>query len=541
MKRIINFLLSVVLCLGIITINVSNVHAVSGFEAYFSKDKSFQNYFTVGDHQVTFHMSKSMISKLDVGDTLYTGFVNNGGAKNPEENHFDYWHYTIDEEDLEILKKKNTFTIEVTQDFITKINDLKYWASSSSPKLETLYLYSKDVYDKANINYSIYNYNTGSYMSNQTYSIFQTPYDIYDDGYYFDFEGNTLRLREYSPRPKVTMNVGEEFLIFLRDKKSGTSDLYFIGYHQLKQSDIEAMHTATGVVTIEVSDEVKAIINSIPEEKWYQRETKQGLYLDFANGHSFWFWSKPKLGNYSYLGTILDFNEKYNYVDLNAKEEVEVETKDESKEEVKEEVEEQPEEKVEEKEEEPKDEEKNEIEEKPAMDLSSYANNQLNVYTGSRVTKINKNGSVLSVDGYMFKGGANCNSKNAIYREIIFVNQEDSDVTKAYRQEVTPVYNTWLNKNMTATENGKYDLSYANYNVAVDTNKVMNYKKTSTGKMTSGTYLVYMRISDGKNAYLFPLVDRTLSDGSNLENTGKLVNGLSLVDSESRVICLEVK
>lgn len=173
--------------------------------------------------------------------------------------------------------------------------------------------------------------------------------------------------------------------------------------------------------------------------------------------------------------------------------------------------------------------------------FSFYANNKLNVYSGSRVTSISNNGSSLTVNGYMFKEGVNCNKPNSIYREIIFVNEDDYSPSKAYRELVTPIYNTFLNKNATASHNGSLDLSYANYSVQVNINNISNYRKTSKGKMASGNYLIYMRISDGFNAYLFPLVDKELSDGTTLENTNKLGDNLSLIDSTSRNLRLTVK
>ena len=158
----------------------------------------------------------------------------------------------------------------------------------------------------------------------------------------------------------------------------------------------------------------------------------------------------------------------------------------------------------------------------------------MNVYQNSRVTslKANTNGT-FTASGYMFND-SNCNKKDSLYREIIFVNESDSSTTKAYRQLVTSKYNTYLNSNNTATQNGKYDLSYAFYDVTVNPNSIQNYKKTSKGAMAKGSYLVYMRISDGKTSYLFPLRDLTLSDGTNMENTGTLPSGFEVIDQKTR-------
>lgn len=50
-----------------------------------------------------------------------------------------------------------------------------------------------------------------------------------------------------------------------------------------------------------------------------------------------------------------------------------------------------------------------------------------------------------------------------------------------------------------------------------------------------------MRISDGEKSYLFPLIDRVLLNGSTMESTGKLPNGFSVTDQESRVLVYTVE
>ena len=52
---------------------------------------------------------------------------------------------------------------------------------------------------------------------------------------------------------------------------------------------------------------------------------------------------------------------------------------------------------------------------------------------------------------------------------------------------------------------------------------------------------MYMRISDGKNSYLFPLVDRDLSDGTSMESTGTLPEGFSVADADTRTLVYTVK
>ena len=135
-------------------------------------------------------------------------------------------------------------------------------------------------------------------------------------------------------------------------------------------------------------------------------------------------------------------------------------------------------------------------------DLASYSSMNMNVYQNSRVTSIieNANGTI-TVSGYMFKDGVSCISSNSLYREIIFVNEYNTSVEYAYRQQVVSKYNTFLNNNAIASKNGSIRLDYANYEVTFNSNYIENYKKTSKGKMNDGYYLVYMRISDGQTSY----------------------------------------
>ena len=123
------------------------------------------------------------------------------------------------------------------------------------------------------------------------------------------------------------------------------------------------------------------------------------------------------------------------------------------------------------------------------------------------------------------------------WREIIFVNTEDASTEKAYRMSAKAEYNTFLNPNMYATRDGKVDLSYACYKANVNTNSIMSYDKKTTGQMAKGTYYVFMRISDGKDSYLFPLVDRVLNDGS----TMTLPANFSLTDELARTLVYTVK
>lgn len=177
------------------------------------------------------------------------------------------------------------------------------------------------------------------------------------------------------------------------------------------------------------------------------------------------------------------------------------------------------------------------------LDLSAYSAMNMNVYENSRVTSITQSGNGFMVTGYMFEANADCIYTDARnWREIVFVNTEDSSTEFAYRKQTTPVYKTWLNSNPIATANGKYRLDYAEYKVTVNPNSVNAYVgNVPNQKMAAGDYYVYMRISNGKTSYLFPLVDRTLSDGTNMENTNSLPDGFSVYDEETRALVYSVK
>lgn len=176
------------------------------------------------------------------------------------------------------------------------------------------------------------------------------------------------------------------------------------------------------------------------------------------------------------------------------------------------------------------------------LNLSSYSSMNMNVYPNSRVTSVKASGTGFVVNGYMWETATNCIAGSTPWREIVFVNATDASVEKAYRKQVSNVYNTFLNTNMTATVNGKYRLDYANYTVTVNPSSMNAYRTNLPGyKMVQGDYYVYMRISNGKLSYLFPLKDVTLSDGTNMENTGTLPVGFSVYDAETRALKYTVK
>ncbi len=180
------------------------------------------------------------------------------------------------------------------------------------------------------------------------------------------------------------------------------------------------------------------------------------------------------------------------------------------------------------------------------VDLSPYSAMTMNVYSNSRVTSITETTDGFTVAGYMFENG----SQNASYndyrnwREIVFVNVADPSTASAYRKLVKPVYNTWLNSNMNATQNKTYNLSYANYTVGVDPDAMYAYsdgQNITPIPMAAGMYYVYMRISNGSTSYLFPLVDKTLSDGTNMESDGTLPEGFSVYNQSNRALMYTVQ
>ena len=175
-----------------------------------------------------------------------------------------------------------------------------------------------------------------------------------------------------------------------------------------------------------------------------------------------------------------------------------------------------------------------------AAQLAPYSALNMVVYPNSRVTKITSSGSTINLEGYMFKQAANC--EKSIWREIVFVNEANPAAAYAYRKQATAVYNTWLNSNMTATVNGQYRLDYANYKLSFSPTGVNSYSTNkAAGKMAAGSYLMYMRISDGSTSYLFPLMDITLSNGTNMENTGTLPSGFEVVETTNRTLRYVVK
>lgn len=176
------------------------------------------------------------------------------------------------------------------------------------------------------------------------------------------------------------------------------------------------------------------------------------------------------------------------------------------------------------------------------LDLSAYSLRNMDVYEGSRVTSIASKKDGFTVAGYMFEKEADCNKKDSVWREIVFVNEHNLDPAFAYRKQVTSVYKTWLNENSNATVNGKYRLDFAEYTVDFEETTMNNYKENKpTMQMLPGSYLVYMRISNGETSQLFPLMDKTLSDGTNMENTGTLPDGFEVIDSELRTLRYIVK
>lgn len=174
--------------------------------------------------------------------------------------------------------------------------------------------------------------------------------------------------------------------------------------------------------------------------------------------------------------------------------------------------------------------------------LAPYSNFDMVVYPNSRVTKVTSSGSTVNLNGYMFKQAAHFNKSDSFFREIVFVNEANPAREYAYRKQVTSERNTWLNSNMTATVNGQYRLDYVNYKLSFSPTTVNRHiDNKPAGKMAPGSYLMYMRISDGKTSNLFPLMDITLSNGTNMENTGTLPANFEVVETTNRTLRYIVK
>lgn len=173
-------------------------------------------------------------------------------------------------------------------------------------------------------------------------------------------------------------------------------------------------------------------------------------------------------------------------------------------------------------------------------EIKPYSNFGLKIFDNSRVTSIKATSTGFSISGYMWidnvKPGANT------WREIVLVNTEDMSMENAYRKQATSTKTEWLNKNMTATQNGKLDLSEAGYSIDINYNDLNSYVGNKSGAtIKAGTYAMFIRISDGKDSFLFPLVDKVLSDGSTMESTGTLPEGFSVNADEVRSLTVTIK
>lgn len=171
------------------------------------------------------------------------------------------------------------------------------------------------------------------------------------------------------------------------------------------------------------------------------------------------------------------------------------------------------------------------------LDLSNYSNMMLSVYENSRATSIKESTEGFVINGYTWINGIAPN-KNT-WRELVFINTENPSPEFAYRVNASAVYNTFLNKNMYATQNGTVDLSYANYTAAINLNQISNYTKTSMGEMKPGSYYVYVRISDGKDSFMFPIYDRVLNDGSTLQGANAMPSQFNVENQTNRTVIFE--
>lgn len=170
------------------------------------------------------------------------------------------------------------------------------------------------------------------------------------------------------------------------------------------------------------------------------------------------------------------------------------------------------------------------------LDLKAYADSLLPVYPNSRVTSLTLTDNGFKLSGYAFIKDMQMDyiNQHKLVREIIFVNEDDEDISKAYRQHVTATNKgSFLTSNKNLNPSGKVDYSYATYDVEVNYNQIMDYKKNMTA-LAKGKYRIFVRVSDGKHAYLMPLKDLVLSNGSTLA----LPSNMELVDQEERAIRL---
>lgn len=161
------------------------------------------------------------------------------------------------------------------------------------------------------------------------------------------------------------------------------------------------------------------------------------------------------------------------------------------------------------------------------IDLSAFmTSNRLDIYYNSRVTSLSATATTLYLEGYIFVPNRNITNSSALYREVIFVNEDYPDADHAYRALVTTTYNgSFLTSNKTLNPKGLYNYSAATYRVSINYKNIKNYKQVNSS-MAPGNYRIYIRASDGSKSAVFPLRDVTLSDGSNLSlpSTFSLVN-----------------
>ena len=59
------------------------------------------------------------------------------------------------------------------------------------------------------------------------------------------------------------------------------------------------------------------------------------------------------------------------------------------------------------------------------------------------------------------------------------------------------------------------------------------------GDMAPGSYYVYVRISDGKDSFMFPIYDRILNDGSTLEGANAMPSQFNVEDQTNRTVIFE--
>lgn len=175
------------------------------------------------------------------------------------------------------------------------------------------------------------------------------------------------------------------------------------------------------------------------------------------------------------------------------------------------------------------------------IDLTDYVtlDNVLPAYENSRATSIVATNTSITINGYAFVKDRSITKDSDLWREIIFINEDNNSKEFAYRYNVKTSTSSshngrFLTNNKTLNPTGKYNYLGATYTVSLNYNNVLNYTDRSATSMAPGSYRVYVRVSDGKQSTVFPLKDIVLSNGETLN----LPSNMQLVDETTRELRL---